>query len=220
MAALGLSLGDLNVKGNHTTPAETVITQVESMMAYEPGPVSIVGKQLGLVTAVKVDGQAVPVLRNTGSEIVINPGYQDPGFAQLELVKPGRTVTGWIEFTPSLRATRNGNLIRVMLNPGEDGFHWLYWSYRRLETPVTFPNVYYSGMLNLNVHGSGILCAAECVEGELLIETVPVPPVLIGEYHHFFGEHPLSGAINLQAYCLLGSDQCFSNMVRVPLATP
>jgi len=212
VAALSLSIGQLQTKGT-ILPSQPAITGVQTTMAYEPGPVSISGRQFDMVTQVKVDGQDMPILHRTGNELVIQHEYVNPGFGALELVVPGTPVRGTIEFTPSLRASRSATSLDMVLNPGEPGAVWINWSLRALDTPLDIPGVFYPQMLDLGIPRSGQLCSERSLTGEALDLSIPLP-VLGG-----ISGLELRRTAYLQAFCLLGSEAylCHSNMVVVPL---
>jgi hypothetical protein len=222
LSAAGQSLGEHPRVGQ----AETIVTGVEVAPAFEPGFVSIYGEQLGLVQQVMIDGQAMRMVRKSGREIVIDPGNMNPGFAALELVQPGRTIKTAIEFTPSLSATRNGNLVRISMNPGQAGDMWVMWSYRCLATPAAVPGVYYHNMLDLSVESSGLLFVDHSLWGEPMEAVVAIPPAVRGGIFQLLKNGWVAGGVDFQAYCALqqsylyGGEQylCFSNMVEVPLA--
>jgi hypothetical protein len=213
IAALSLSFGDLDLKGNNVQQSQTVITSIGSTMSYEPGHVSILGRGFDLVSQVKIDGQAVQVVRKTGNEIVIQPGIMDPGFYRLDLLRPGMRVTGTIEFAPTLRAARFGDMLRLVVNPGESGQVFVDWSYRCLETPAIVPGVSYMQMLDLTTPRCGPLSWSVSRDGEALVITAPVPHVIAGL--ELFDMHPQRG-LNLQAFCIYDGDMCFTNMATVP----
>ena len=211
LATLGLSFQDLDHKGNNTLQSQTVITSIGSTMSYEPGQVSILGRGFDLVSQVRIDGQAVLVIRKTGTEIVIQPGVKDPGFYRLELVRPGTIVKGWMEFAPTLRAARFGEPLQLLVNPGESGQIFINWSFGCLETPAIVPGAYYMQMLDLDTPRSGPLTWTLSWTGEPVVIMAPLPPTIAG-----LGFLDLHRGINLQAFCIYDGDMCFTNMATVP----
>jgi hypothetical protein len=220
-AALGVF--QMEVKDNGAALGKSpVITRVESVLAYEPGFVSIYGQQLGLTMQVLVDGRAVPVIRKGATEIVIDTGPVDPGFAKLELVHPAGKVVGAIDFTPSLKAARNGNELRLRLHGGLPCFYWLDFSYRCLDTPDIVPGVYYMWWLDMTAPASGMLRAGFVPDGQPVLFSMLVPPLAgpLLQHNSVSGTGPL----NIQAYCMLVENDedylCYTNMVTVPGFAP
>lgn len=211
IAALSLSFGDLELKGNNVQQSQTVITSIGSTMSYEPGHVTILGRGFDLVSQVRIDGQAVLVICNTGTEIVIQPGVMDPGFYRVELVRPGTIVRGWMEFAPTLRAARFDEGLRLLVNPGERGEIYVNWSFGCLDVPAIVPGAYYMQMLDLDTPRSGALSWTHSWTGEPLVIMAPLPPTIAG-----IGLLDLHRGIHLQAFCLYDGDMCFTNMATVP----
>ena len=214
LVALCLPVGQLQNKGNNVAQYDPVITSVQTRMSYEPGPVSITGQHFDMVTGVKIDGHAVRIVSQTRSQIVIWPENMLPGFATLELLRPGSSVKGTIEFAPSLRAARLGTTLRVMVNPGEPGLIWLNWSPRTLVAQV--PGVYYPQMIDLMARGAGLISQASSYEGEAVVITAPLPAyiALYGDGLRMPSHHL---GVHVQAFCMLGGDSflCHTNMVTV-----
>lgn len=211
IAALSLSFGDLELKGNNVQQSQTVITSIGSTMSYEPGLVSILGRGFDLVSQVRIDGQAVTVVRKSGTEIVIQPGVMDPGFYRLELVRPGTVVKGWMEFAPTLRAARFDDSLRLLVNPGESGQIFVNWSFACLDTPAVVPGAYYMQMLDLNAPRCGPLSWVLSRTGEPVVIIAPLPPTIAG-----IGLIDMHRGIHLQAFCIYDGDMCFTNMATVP----
>jgi hypothetical protein len=198
----------------HVRQYEPVVSSVETTMSYEPGLVSIHGRRLDLIARVEIDGRAVPVVRNSGDELVVRPGNMDPGFAALALVRPdGRRLMEAIEFTPSLRANRVGDALAITLNPGEHASAWIRWSYRLLESPSTLPGVYFPLMLDLDTVNAGEMCSVHALTGEPVVMTEAVPPLLV--------HGGLFDSLYLQAFLLLGEHTapfaCNTNLATVPV---
>lgn len=212
----------LREKGGYLRQSELTITNVSSAMAYEPGRMTIRGQGFDLVTEVRIGGQAVPILHLTRNEIVVQPRNMDPGFFPLEVIRPDKVARDRAEFTPNLVASRTGNVIQMLLNPGEAGTVWFHWSLRRLATPGIVPSVYYMQLLDLTVPCSGLLCSAVSTAGEPLLATLNVPPLTRGGLFRFFHYPYASGGVYLQAFCMLGhdADMCFTNMVSLPIPVP
>jgi hypothetical protein len=173
-AAIAMSFQQLQTKGT-VQQTQPVITGVQTTMAYEPGAVNISGRNFDMVTQVKIDGQAVPILDKSGNQLVIRRDLANPGFASLELVGPRFTVPGTIEFAPSLRGARTANNLHVVVNPVEPGSIWIDWSFRTLQTPSNLPGVYYPLMLDLTAPQSGRLCSEVSLTGEPVVVDMPIP---------------------------------------------
>jgi hypothetical protein len=214
VAVLASSFVQLDTKSNNVQQNQPVITWVGTTMSFEPGVVGIRGQNFDLVTRVEINGVAVNVVRSTPTEIMIQPGSMDPGFAALALVRPGgERVKAAIEFTPSLRAQRFEGGLQAVVNPGEHGQIWLEWSLRPLATPLQLPGTYFPQLLDLTFPYSGTLCSEVSVAGEPVVVTAPFPPE--GGMLDYV---ELRHAFYMQAWCLLGNEgyQCHTNMAIIP----
>lgn len=155
LLCLAASLG---AQGNVQPYPAAQVTGVEPTMAFEPGSIAILGKNLDLTLEVRINGYPVPIVRNTGHRIVIEPRPQIPGLAKLELVQPRGLVLAELEFMPSLHAdSMGGGRLSAGLHPGQRGFYVLYYSSTRGATPFHPTPVYYHSMLDLTVPHSGML---------------------------------------------------------------
>src|SRR5262245_14294691 len=88
------------------------ISSIPPRNAFDPGRVQILGTNMGLVVGVRIDGQGVPIIRKTGTKVVVGPlAPRAPGFALVELRNAqGQTVdSATMEFNPTLSAVRQRN---------------------------------------------------------------------------------------------------------------
>jgi hypothetical protein len=188
-------------------PLAPRIDTVEATMAYEPEGVTIRGAELGLVRQVRINDVPVMVVDNTGGMLVIEPGPQIPGFAQLELLSPRGTAAAEIEFMPSLRVCGSLDTLQVTLRAGEPGPYWVYYSMGLNPTPVAFPHAYHLALLDMTAHPCGLL-ASGFTCGPPMTLTFDVPPGF---------QYP----IHFQAVCLYNSEPLseeewsFSNSARL-----
>lgn len=216
LAALALSsFQGVPIKDKNVKQDLPVINWVETTMSYEPGLVTIRGRHFDFVTEVKIDGKAVPIVRHGQTEMDVQPGPMAPGFTTVEVIRrPGVSASAPIEFAPSLVGTRNRDLIRLVVNPGESGFIFVNWSYRRLATPMTIAGTYYPQFLDLSIPNSGTLAMTSSVAGEPVVVVAKVPPLVQAPVHV-----TSVGPVSFQAYSLLGHDMqpCHSNPVTLPI---
>jgi hypothetical protein len=159
-----------------------------------------------MVWNVRVNGLAVPIVRQTATELVIEPGYYDPGFYPVELSGPhGMLRAPWAEFTPSLTVRERRQQIEVTVHPGEAGFYWVYYSYDDLGVPLTYPGIHYMQMLNTASPRSGLLAMGHVESGADLVLPWTEIPDYLGQIV----------PLKLQAFFQFdeGGEMCFTNMV-------
>jgi hypothetical protein len=182
------------------------ISSIPPRKAFDLERIAILGSNLGLVTDVRVNGIVAPIVRVTGTRIVVGPvPPQDPGFGTVELIHGRGIVTGTIELTPTLRAERRGLRLTSTLRNGDVGAYVLRFDYERLPAPVVEPGIYYGRLLPLDAQ---VLSAGTFADAEPLtiLSRMPIEVGLIGA--------PLS----LQAQCVIGVEavQSYSNLAAVP----
>lgn len=183
---------------------KVTITSISPAMADNPGRVEILGTNLHMVREAKVAGTVVPIVFNNGHRMVITPGEQVPGFANLELLRIGGRLDAKMEFTPCLSAQWRGGRARLQLHPDAEGWYLIQYSFRRLDTPVSSPGIYYGGMLDLTAQ-SGTLYSGLTLDHYAM--TYPWMRVPSGA--------SAVGPMYAQALCLVGDEVCYSNMVTI-----
>lgn len=186
-------------------PFEPSISEIPAEKAFDPGNVTVFGSLLGLVTEARVNGVVYPIVRNTGTRLVVGPvAPQPPGFGTVALFYGGGTTTGTLELTPSLKAVRRGTRAITTIDNGDVGTYVLAGSFRRLPALVPDAGIYYGRLIPLTaeVLATGVFTDAT----EVTIR--PMIPIEFG----------LIGApFNLQARCSVGAEGflSYSNMVTV-----
>jgi hypothetical protein len=187
------------------------VTYVEAAMSYEPGQVEIRGTNLELISTARINGVELPILANDGQRIVVEPPNQDPGYGVLELAHPGQSLSEPIAFLPALSGRWQGQNVQLRLHPGEPGWYVLRYSFRRLATPLAYPETYYWEMLDMSSPFSETLFAGPLNGGEpIVFPWMPVPRGLSGT-----GGLGGLAPMRVQALCLLGGEMCFSNMLTL-----
>lgn len=186
--------------------AEVSITYIEPVMAFAPGRVEILGTNLGLVREARVAGVVVPIVFNNGRRMVITPGEQTPGFANLELMRVGGKAVGRMEFTPCLSAEWRGGRARLQLHPGAEGWYLVQYSFRRLDNPIAFPGIHYGEMLDLSgqcgTFYSGLTFGDEAMAFPWMRVPAWAGPSVVGPMH-------------VQALCLVDGEVSYSNLVTL-----
>lgn len=183
------------------------VTHVDASMAFAPGLVSLYGRNLGLVTEVRLGDLVVPVVRNDGARLMIQLAPQDPGFADLRVFQGQRSLERKIEFLPSLKAQWRNGRVGLTLHPGAPGWYVVLFSFRRLDTPNQYPGIYYSEWLDMSGSHTGALYTGP-VEGD---ESLVFPAMRM----------PLAGGIgawrtmHVQAICMGQESTCYSNAVTL-----
>jgi hypothetical protein len=198
------------------------ISDIESVSASHPGGVTVTGGNLGLVWQASLDGAVVPILHQTNRRLVLDPGPWAPGFSSLELDHITGTVTGTVEFLPSLKVRRGasndplpgaigpqqsaGNpahdMIQVRLNPGDSGAYWIYYSLETFNNMQFRPGIYYGLWLDPTAPSSGLYSMGLCYTDE----PVTFPKVRIPDMS-------MIGALRMQALCWGQSGElCFTNL--------
>jgi len=158
--ALGVATIGFAGEGDKRPVNPPVVTHVGSGMAPAPGHIVIEGKNLGVVQEVRLDGALLPVLRNSGYQLVIAPPAQEPGFAKLELFYPRGVIATTLEFTPTLVANRQAQRIDLTLHGSAWGdFYALSFSLRMRQPPLARPGIYYLECLDMNPQFSGLVGA-------------------------------------------------------------
>ena len=189
-------------------PNEPHVSRIGSTCSFEPGAVTIEGRNLGLIWNVRVNGLNVPIVRRTATQLVIEPGAYDPGFYPVELSGPHGVVRApSAEFTPSLTVRERRNRIEVTMHPGEAGFYWVYYSYDELDVPTVHPGIHYMQRLDVTSPRSGMLVLGHAGDGEELIVPWMTMPEYLGQIR----------PLKLQGFCQFdeGGEMCFTNLVRV-----
>ena len=92
-------LGSLVSRAEAQIVSPPTIRSVNSTSAFAPGRIVIHGTSLGIVTQVLIAGEVVPIVKNTGSRLSVQPPPEDPGFATLEL----RSILGPVYRIPQTR---------------------------------------------------------------------------------------------------------------------
>jgi hypothetical protein len=148
-------------EGDKRPVGRPVVTQVGEAMAEDPGRIMIEGQRLGLIQEVRLDGAVLPVVRNTGYALWIEPPPQDPGFGTLELFYPRGVLTETLEFAPTLMANHQPRRIELTLNGGPAGGGWyaLSYSFRLNQTPVARAGIYYLDWLDMTSPYSGLVAS-------------------------------------------------------------
>jgi hypothetical protein len=181
------------------------ISEIPAEKAFDPGNVTVFGSLLGLVTEARVNGVVYPIVRNTGSRLVVGPvAPQPPGFGSVELFYGGGTASGTLELTPSLVAVRRGTRAITTIDNGDVGTFVLAGSFRRLPVLAADDGIYYGRLIPLN---SSVLATGAFTD-ETTVTIRPMIPIEIG----------LIGApFNLQARCSVGAEGflSYTNMVTV-----
>lgn len=184
-----------------------VVTEVGHGMAIAPGRIAILGENLGLIRTVRLDGIEIPVLRNTGTRLVIEPAPGEPGFHALELVHGQGKFERALELTPTLDARRVGDHLAVTVHGSDRGFYELDYSLRLAATPVYYPGINFPNLLDMTIPHAGIANAAFLPDGgrTTWLWHVPVPVMLA-----------FAGPVHMQALCTsLDGVICYSNAVTV-----
>jgi len=178
---------------------------VEPTMAFTPGLVELTGNNLHLVRKVLVGGNEVPIVFNNGRVMRIARETQNPGFATLELIRVGGRLDTMIEFTPSVRAEWRGGRARVQIHPNMEGWHMVMYSFRRLDTPLTYANTYGAAMLDL----SGAQCGTLCSGLQPGHEPIDLPWMRIPTGPN------LMGPMNVQGLVLVGGQLSYTNTITI-----
>lgn len=178
---------------------------VEPTMAWTPGLVELRGNNLHLVREVRVAGTEVPIVFNNGRRMLIAPESQAPGFANLELIRIGGRLDAAIEFTPSVSAAWRGGRAQVRIHPNMEGWHMVMYSFRRLDTPLTYANTYGAAMLDLSGGQCGTLCSGLQPGHEPV--TLPWMRVPLGPN--------LMGPMNVQGLVLAGGQLSYTNTITI-----
>lgn len=195
------------VPGTVGQAPEVELFFVEPTMAFDPGLVELRGRNLHMIREVRVGGLAVPVRFNNGQRMLIDPGDQVPGFHNLELIRIGGKLDAKIEFTPCMTAAWNNGRARVQLHPGEQGWYIVQYSFRRLDTPRTWPGIYYGEMLDLTGTHCGTYCSGLTPDDQpMAFPWMRVPT---------WGGPSLVGPMSFQALCLVDGTVSYSNMVTL-----
>lgn len=207
LAALSLGTAALSFpQESHLLPAPTPrVTEVGHGMAIEPGRIAVLGKNLGLVHTVRLDGVELPILRNTGTRLVIEPAPGFPGFHALELVHGQGRIERALELTPTLAAKRAGDLLAITVHGSDRGWYELEYSFRLAGAPQYYPGINFPRLIDMNAPLSGVAFGAYLPDGNRATLLWQVPPVMAVQL-----------PIHLQALCTsLDGVMCFSNAVTV-----
>jgi len=207
LAVLSLGAAAFSVpQESRALPApKPVVTEVGHGMAIAPGRIAVLGENLGLIRTVRLDGQELPVLRNTGTRLVLEPAPGLPGFHALELEHGQGTFERALELTPTLAARRTGDFLAVSVHGSDRGWYELAYSFRRARTPQYFPGINFPSLLDFDTPHSGIAYAAYLPDGNRATILWQVPPVM-----------GVLAPVHLQALCTsLDGTLCHSNLVTV-----
>ena len=207
LAALALGTAVLGFsQETKTLPAgKPVVSEVGHGMAIAPGRIAITGENLGLVRTVRLDGVEVPVVRNTGTRLVIEPAPGMPGFHALALEHGQGTVERVLELTPTLAARRAGEYLAVSVHGSDRGWYELSYSLKLAPAPQYYPGINFPNLLDLATPYSGLAYGAYLPDGDRSTMLWRVPPMMA-----------VTTPVHIQALCeSLDGVLCYSNAVTV-----
>jgi len=207
LAALALGTAALSFPQESKTVAapKLVVTEVGHGMAIEPGRIAITGENLGLIRLVRLDGVELPIVRNTGTRLVIEPPASLPGFHALELVHGQGKLVRALELTPTLVAKRAGEYVSVTVHGSDRGFYELDYSLRLAANPIYVPGINFPRLLDLTIPNSGLAYAAYLPDGNRMTVLWRVPQTMA-----------IVAPVHFQALCeSLDGVLCYSNLVTV-----
>lgn len=182
------------------------ISSIPSLKAFAPGRLVVRGTLLDFVTEVRVNGTPIPILSSGGSRLVAGPlAPQPPGFATVRLVFRRGSVTGRLELTPTVQASRRGLRVTTIINNGDVGAFALRFSYTRLGALEVDPGIYFGRLIPMD---SSTLVTGVLEESAptTVVARLPIEIGLVGAELH------------LQALCTVGAAgvQSYSNLAIVP----
>ncbi|MEQ1892755.1 MAG: hypothetical protein ABL998_09455, partial [Planctomycetota bacterium] len=125
------------------------ITSIPQRQADSPGNIVINGRNLGLVTEVKIDNVSVPIIRTRTDRIIVGPlAPQLAHFASVR-VTGGSSDTGTLSLLPTLSASRRGFAVFPSVNNGDTGTFVLRYSYQADLANAADAGIYGRRFLNL-----------------------------------------------------------------------
>ncbi|MSR64017.1 MAG: hypothetical protein EXS08_16460 [Planctomycetes bacterium] len=131
-------------------PPPTITGFPQTRRAYSTANLGITGTNLGVVTAVKVNGVSIPIVRTTATRLVVGPvPQQDAGFGTLEAIHGRGTIVNTLPLLPTLKGERRYTHMNVTLNNGEAGTYVLRSSYTVLGSPAADQSIYGKRYLGL-----------------------------------------------------------------------
>jgi hypothetical protein len=190
-----------------SVPSPTV-THIDKAEACGPGSVELRGRNLELITNVRVAGVEVPMLANDGLRIVFAPPPQIPGFQSLELVQPQGVLAETMVFTPALSGRWLEDHVRLRLDAGGAGWYILNYSFRARRVPLAYPNTHYGEMLDMTIPFSGQLAGGILENADI----VQLPPIHVPRGLRTVGGLGTLRPMHVQAYVMTGVNLCFSNL--------
>ena len=203
--ALGTAALAFSQEGNIRPVGKPIVDEVGHGMAIAPGRIVVTGENLGLIHTVKLDGIVTPVVRNTGTRLVLAPAPGLPGFHALELEHGQGTFERVLELTPTLAARRAGEYLAVAVHGSDRGWYELAYSLRHAATPQYYPGINFPNWLDMTTPHSGIAYGAYLPDGNRDTILWRVPTMMA-----------MAAPVHLQALCeTLDGVLCYSNAVTV-----
>lgn len=178
---VGLALSALAISALPTTAGAQLfgptVRTVSATKWFDPGRVVIRGSNFFFVDRVTVDGVEVPIVRRTGSVLVIRPpAAEGPGFATVEVFNPQGSDTGLLPYAPTVSATRSGNRMDVRIENGGPGFYVLFASYSLSSEPIAVRGVKYSLLLDLDSPAATTVTSGNLIDtGGVTLERLRIP---------------------------------------------
>ena len=130
-----------------TPAAAQTITSVTPTSASQVTDVVITGSGFDAASQVFVDGVPEPVVSQSPTQLVIQPGLADPGFADVTVTTSAGSVTatGGLAFQPTLRFTGGsiGGTLEVELENGGPGFYAFLIDAAPLPVPIDLGPLFY-----------------------------------------------------------------------------
>lgn len=207
LAALALGTAALAFpqEGNTRPAPKPVVNEVGHGMAIAPGRIVVTGENLGLIRTVRLDGVELPVVRNTGTRLVLAPEPGLPGFHALALEHGQGTFERVLELTPTLAARRAGEFLAVTVHGSDRGWYELAYSLKHAATPHYYPGINFPNLLDMTTLHSGIAYGAFLPDGNRDTILWRAPTLMA-----------VTAPVHLQALCeTLDGVLCYSNMVTV-----
>lgn len=203
--ALGTAALAFSQEGNTRPAAKPVVNEVGHGMAIAPGRIVVTGENLGLIHTVRLDGVELPVVRNTGTRLVLAPEPGLPGFHALELTHGQGTLERALELTPTLAVRRAGEYLAVAVHGSDRGWYELAYSLKRAALPQYYTGINFPNWLDMTTPYSGVAYGAYLPDGNRDTFLWRVPTMLA-----------LTAPVHLQALCeSLDGVLCYSNTVTV-----